>query len=256
MRQVFVRVFGPLNDFLHPELRKCAHGVRLHTGQSVKDLIESLGIPHVEVAAITVNNRFTGFSTLPAEEDYICVYPEFFSFRLSGKDRLSPPPKRIPRFVLDVHLGKLTRLLRFAGFDSKSDRMWDDQTIALVSADEDRILLTRDRLLLKRSIVRRGYFVRSTDPAMQLKEVARRFQLEETADVFARCTSCNGRLGKIDRDEAAERVPSGVLKTGRAFNRCMKCGKIYWFGTHAERIIQMLEQSGLSVSPEIKGQTK
>jgi uncharacterized protein with PIN domain len=153
-----------------------------------------------------------------------------------------PVPLRKTRFVLDTHLGRLAQALRLLGFDTLYDRSRDDSELATISAAEGRILLTRDRGLLKRRIVSHAYYIRSRKPREQLLEVIRRFDLRKNSfRPFSRCLKCNLLLDSLSREEAAGKVPVKVLTLYTRFRRCPACGRIYWRGSHWEQMQKQLE---------------
>ena len=171
--QVHFRFYEELNDFLPPARRKRDFAIPYNRA-SVKDMIESLGVPHTEVDLILANGISVDFSYLVRPGDRISVYPEFESFDIAGLTRLRPEPLRQPRFVLDTHLGKLARYLRLLGFDTLYSNSYSDAELARISAGGDkRILLTRDHGLLKRAQVTHGYFVREIVPELQAREAIR-----------------------------------------------------------------------------------
>jgi uncharacterized protein with PIN domain len=144
------------------------------------------------------------------------------------------------RFVLDVHLGKLARYLRMAGFDARWERDARDDELARASASECRVLLTRDIGLLKRREVIHGCWLRSTDPARQLTELAVRYRLSAHASPFSRCVRCNVALRPVPKDEVAASLPERVRAGQEAFHRCASCGRVYWAGTHVRRMRRVL----------------
>lgn len=175
--RVVVRFYAELRDFLSPEHRSgtVAHTFRLPG--SVKDVIESYGVPHTEVELVLVGGESVDFSYQVQDGDRISVYPVFESFDVASLVRLRPEPMRHVRFVLDGHLGTLARYLRLLGFDAAYARNASDRQLIRMSTTEGRILLTRDVGLLKNRAVTHGHFVRSDDPRQQVLDVVSRFQL-------------------------------------------------------------------------------
>src|SRR6185295_3698510 len=135
-----------------------------------------------------------GFAHLLRGGERVAVYPMFEALDITPLLRLRPRPLRDPRFVADVHLGKLARHLRMAGFDVLLDNAWDDDEIVRIAAVQARTILTRDKGMLRRREVERGYFVRSTESEEQLAEVLRALQLEALVRPFTRCRECNALL--------------------------------------------------------------
>lgn len=240
--EVRFRFYEELNDFLPPLRRKQEFSVPFYRA-SVKDMIESLGVPHTEIDLILVNGESVDFSRLVQPGDRISVYPEFEAFDLAGLTHLRPEPLRRTRFVLDTHLGKLARYLRLLGFDTLYSNTCSDARLAELSAGGvRRILLTRDQGLLKRSRVTHGYYVRETAPEAQVREILRRFDLYRRARPFTRCLQCNGRLRAAAIEEIRARVPRGVLRDFDTFSVCGQCGRAYWPGSHYDRLRRLVDQ--------------
>lgn len=243
-RYATFRFYEELNDFLPPARRKRPFELRLNGPASVKDLIESAGVPHTEIDLILVNGHSVDFSYAVQPGDYISVYPVFESFDVSSLTRLRPEPLRQVRFVLDAHLGKLARHLRLLGFDALYSNAASDRELARISASGDRrILLTRDHGLLKRKAITHGYFVRETDPVKQAREILERFDLYAEVRPFLRCMDCNGLIQSVDREAVSGRVPPGVLAEFDRFSTCTGCARVYWQGSHylrMNRVIEML----------------
>jgi uncharacterized protein len=150
-------------------------------------------------------------------------------------------PLREVRFVLDTHLGKLAAYLRMLGLDTAYDRDYTDENLARISLDERRILLTRDRGLLKRNMVVRGYFLRATNPREQLIEVLQRFDLFRSISPFERCMHCNALLRPIAKEMIAERLLPETRQHYEEFRACPKCDRIYWKGSHYQRMQRLIE---------------
>jgi len=186
-----VRFYAELNDFLEPCRRGRTTRYGFDVSGSVKDLIEALGVPHTEVDIVLADGESVEFSCLVENGDRIAVYPEFEAIDVSHLVRLRPQPLRESRFVADSHLGRLAAYLRMMGFDRIYRSDFADEELAKISASEKRILLTRDRGLLKRNVVTRGYYLRTTNSREQLAEVLQRFDLWESTAPFERCMHCN-----------------------------------------------------------------
>ena len=239
--QVTLRFYAELNDFLTPPRRQVAFVHPLSGRISIKDLIESLGVPHTEVDLILVNGEPVDFTYIVQDGDRISVYPVFESIDIAPLTRLRPRPLRVPRFVLDVHLGKLAMYLRMLGFDTLYGNDYDDDTLARLAAGERRILLTRDRGLLRRSVITHGYYVRATEPRQQLVEVIRRFDLLGSIAPFRRCMRCNGLLTPVPKQEVIDRLPPRTRRYYDEFYRCQECDQLYWKGSHYRRMQQFIE---------------
>lgn len=247
MYSVTVRFYEELNDFLPAEMRRQDRLVEFSGRRSVKDLVESLGVPHVEVDLILVNGISVDFSYIVENGDRISVYPVFERLDITGSTRLRPVPLRRTVFVLDVHLRKLARELRLFGFDVTYDPSLDDPSLARIAGKERRVLLTRDRQLLMRSIVDRGLYVRNTDPRLQLTEILDRLDLRGACRPFTRCLECNGPIEPIDPATAdpalLERIPPGVRSWCDDYYRCTGCDRIYWKGSHYDKLQRFVHET-------------
>ncbi len=236
MPQVYFRFYAELNDFLKAEQHQRRLKIGLDRRTSIKDLIESLGVPHTEVEVILVNGESVDFSYIVKDEDDISVYPVFESVDISPLLKLRDKPLRKIHFVLDCHLGRLARYLRQLGFDTLYKNDYDDETLAQISANEHRILLTRDRSLLKRSIIAHGYFVRESDPRKQLDEILNRFDLKNSIVPFGRCTRCNGTVVAVDKALIVDQLEPKTRQYFDTFWQCSNCKQIYWEGSHVDKM--------------------
>jgi uncharacterized protein with PIN domain len=242
MPRAYFRFYEELNDFLPPSQRKVTFEHEWHGADSIKHLIESIGVPHTEVDLIVVNGESVDFAYHPQDGDRISVYPVFESIDISPLTRLRPQPLRETQFVADGHLGRLAAYLRMLGFDTWWRFDADDATLAKVSSDEHRILLTRDRGLLKRGLVTHGYYIRANLPRDQLREVIERFDLRRAARPFTRCLVCNGSLQPVLKDEIKDQLLSDTIHHYQEFWRCAQCGKVYWQGSHYWRMEKLLKE--------------
>ncbi len=232
---VTLRVYGPLNDFL-PVHRRHVSSRRVVAGHpSVKDLIESVGVPHPEVDLVLVNGASVTFNYRVAHGDRIAVYPRFRSIDVGALTRVRPPRLESVRFVADVHLGKLARHLRLAGLDTVYRNDADDASLAEIASRESRILLTRDQRLLMRATIAHGYFVRETDARRQWVEVLRRFGPLELRP-FSRCLRCNSVLCEVPKSDVDAALLPRTRQHYDRFQMCSGCGRIYWKGSHWQRL--------------------
>ena len=235
------RFYEELNDFLPPERRRASFACSVAGTRSVKDAIEAIGVPHTEVDLILVDGLSVGFDCVLRGGERVAVYPVFERLDIAPLQHLRPRPLREPRFVLDTHLGKLARHLRMAGFDCLYRNDYRDFELVTAALAERRIILTRNRGLLKQRLVTHGYFVRRTGSEEQLREVVRAFQLEAGLRPFTRCRECNAGLQEVAKAEVLERLPEKVRGAYDRFQRCRGCGRIYWEGTHYARLRRLLD---------------
>jgi uncharacterized protein len=248
MKHTIFRFYAQLNDFLPPSRKQVPFPYAFAQTSSVKNVIEILGVPHTEVHLILVNGEAVDFAYLLRDGDWVSVYPAFRSIELADvsplEHSLQLSPHDEPRFVLDVHLGRLAAYLRMLGFDTLYPDDYRDEELARLSSEEQRILLTRDLGLLKRSIVTHGYYVRETNPQRQLVEIVKQFNLITLIGAitpFRRCLSCNGPLDSVEKATILDQLQDDTRKYYDEFWRCQKCAKIYWKGSHFQRMQKLID---------------
>jgi uncharacterized protein with PIN domain len=193
------------------------------------------------VDLVLVDGQSVPFDRQVVEGNRISVYPVFESLEIGGLTKVRPTGLRQSRFVLDVHLGRLAKLLRMLGFDSLYSNDLDDGDLSRISHEHRRIVLTRDRELLKRTVISHGYWIRSDQPLEQLIEVLQRFDLRTKIRPFTLCLRCNAGLEDIEAVKVASSVPPYVAQTYDHFRTCPECGRVYWQGSHWENMSRLLE---------------
>jgi uncharacterized protein with PIN domain len=202
--------------------------------RAVKDVVESVGIPHTEVDLVLVDSASVAWTHHLTGGERVAVYPPWTALSVSAVSRVRPPDLAVPRFVVDVHAGTLARRLRLLGLDTWWSNDADDAALARRAHVDQRILLTRDRGLLMRRRITRGALLRSTDPQRQLAQVVRRYGLAGHARPRTRCVACNGALEVVPVADEAHRLEPGTLAAGHtAVARCADCDRLYWPGAHA-----------------------
>ncbi len=236
------RFYEELNDFLPSEQRKRPFDYQYYGTPSVKDAIEAIGVPHTEVDLILVDGESVDFSRLLRGGERVAVYPVFERYDIEPVTRLRPRPLRQTRFILDVHLGKLARYMRLLGFDVLYRNDYEDHAIVRIATAGERTILTRDKGLLKHDAVDRGYWVRATEPEIQVREILHAFQLEKAARPFSRCLECNTLVRHLPNAHAMGRVPPGVAERHEEFSECRECGRVYWRGSHFDRMHRIVEE--------------
>lgn len=239
-KKVTLRFYEELNDFLSSNKQKKRFAHFFIDRTSVKDTIESLGVPHTEIDLILVNGNSVDFSYLVNNGDDISVYPMFESLDITNLQHLRAKPLRKPKFILDVHLGTLAKYMRMLGFDTLYKNNYKDEEIVDISLKEKRTILTRDRGILKISEVTRGYWVRSSKPDEQIAEVINRFDLKDQIKELSRCLVCNSLLRKISKEKIIERLPQKVKELQNEFYYCNACDKIYWKGSHYAKMLETI----------------
>jgi len=242
MKQVTVRAYGPLSDFLPPGRQQAAFAHAFEGRESVKDLVEGLGIPHPEIDLILVSGEPVAFDYVVQDGNRIAVFPRFESVNIDGVTFVRPPPEAL-RFGLDGHLGKLARYMRLVGLDAECRVDASDDDIAELAVRDGRIVLTRDRGLLKRRVVSHGYWMRATAPRQQLVEVLHRFG--PTLAPFTRCLRCNTELREVPKSSVESRLEPRTRQSYQRFHECPGCRRIYWAGSHWQRLPRLVESTRL-----------
>jgi uncharacterized protein len=214
--------------------------IKFKGAQTAKHLIESIGIPHTEIAFLAANHLKIDLDYLVEDHSFI----EVFSFidlphdplqqqnNLSNLDRM---------FILDNHLGRLTAYLRMLGFDCLYDPGLPDSELAEISNNTHRTILTRDRRLLMRKIILSGYFLRSKQPLQQVVEIIHRFNLQEKIRPFLRCMRCNHLLLPIEKEKILHRLQPKTRHYYQEFRLCSNCDQIYWQGSHYDYMQKTIE---------------
>lgn len=213
-----------LTRFLRPEHRAGRFSYACARVANLKNAIEALGVPHTEVGEVRVNGAPATLQRMVREGDVVEVLAP------------QPAPEERLAFIADAHLGALARFLRMLGFDTAHEPQLADRDIRRLAQEDSRIVLTRDRDLLKCRDITRGYYVRAIKPEQQLHEVATRYGLPAHARPFTRCLHCNLSLAKIDKAAIAHRLPERVAALHDNFTHCAGCDRVYWPGSHYERM--------------------
>ncbi|MBZ0266392.1 Mut7-C ubiquitin/RNAse domain-containing protein [bacterium] len=245
--QVFLRVYGELNDLLPKDKRQQTFPLSVHINTSAKDAIEQVGIPHPEVAFLLVNGDESYMGDRLHAEDRVAAYPQGYKIGISS---LVPEIETPIRFTVDVHLGKLAGYLRLLGFDTwyESVDPGDDHLLE-IALTENRILLSCDRKLLMNKRLKWGRVVRNRDPLDQLDEIVERYCLREQSKPFTRCMLCNELLRTASETEIYEQAPKDIIaklsKNSESIKYCPQCEKIYWHGSHVDRMLEVIEGFGI-----------
>jgi uncharacterized protein len=242
MAKLNIRFYEELNDFLLEDKKKIRFEHEVFGTPSIKDVIESLSVPHIEVDLILVNGQSVSFTYKINDMDDISVYPVFESFEISGVQHLRLAPLRDPKFILDVQLGSLAKYMRMAGLDSFYRNDLTAGEIVSISLNEKRTILTKDRDILKRKDVTHGFWIRDNNPEEQLKSVISRFHLEQLIAPFTLCLKCNGKIVEVNKEEIKSEIPQKVKLYHNEFKRCSFCGQIYWKGTHYEKMHSFIDK--------------
>jgi uncharacterized protein with PIN domain/sulfur carrier protein ThiS len=224
--------FDPaLSAFLHRDKRETRFDYECARAATLKNAIEALGVPHTEIGALRVNGEPATLQRIVREGDEVEV----------GAWKSAPDPDL--RFIADAHLGGLARFLRMLGFDTLHRNAFADEEIRRLAQAQRRIVLTRDRELLKCREIARGAYVRALKAEAQLQEVAARYALVPHARPFTLCLRCNLPLHEVERCGIRARVPPAVYELQERFVRCPGCDGVFWPGSHYQRMLSALRSS-------------
>ncbi|UUU31239.1 Mut7-C ubiquitin/RNAse domain-containing protein [Streptomyces sp. CA-210063] len=231
--EIHVEVAPELALFVPPGRRGAATLLATDGVSTLGHVIESLGVPLTEVGALVVDGREVRVSHIPADGESVLVRP------VSRPQRVPGAPLR---FLLDVHLGTLARRLRLLGVDAAYESTdIGDAALSALSAAEQRVMLSRDRGLLRRRELWAGAFIYSTRPEDQLRDVLDRFAPELRP--WTRCTACNGLLKPATKEEVADRLEGGTQRSYDVFAQCDECGRAYWKGAHHEQLEAIVREA-------------
>lgn len=232
MAEAIFRFYEELNDFLPRHRRKTDFVLTSTDKRSIKDAIESLGVPHTEIDLILVNGKSVDFKYILQDQDRVSVYPVFESLNIADVTRLRKLPLRKSKFIADINLGKIAKYMRVLGLDLFFDPMLSPREIVEISKTENRIILTTSRKLLKFKDVSHGIFVRPGPTVQQIKRIIDYLDIKNVVAPFSRCLRCNSLLTAVPKEEIVERIPPKARATCDAYAWCVTCDKIYWKGTH------------------------
>lgn len=241
MRGAYFIIHPDLRIFLPRSSKEDRVRVIFNPGQTTKHLIESIGIPHTEIGQLLHAGKAVSLHYQVQDEDVIEVLPPAISRRDESEDEI--------QFVIDNHLGQLSTHMRMLGFDCLYRNDYDDEQLSQIASQDNRILLTRDRHLLMRKQIQRGYWVRSKDPLEQTREVLLRYDLLKLMQPFTRCMECNGMLNSVPKEQILDRLLPLTKKYFTEFSQCTSCGQVYWKGSHHDKMVQMVEELKTSLDP-------
>lgn len=242
MTKVTFRFYEELNDFLPAHRQKTDFEIDFRSRRSIKDMIEALGVPHTEVDLILVNGKSVDFNYIINAEDRVSVYPVFESLNIEDVTHLRKIPLRCTKFIANINLKDITRYMRLLGLDVYYDPLMSAQEIINISRDENRIILTKSRKLLKFKEVTHGIFIRPGETEEQIKRIIDILDIKNQIRPFSRCLLCNNMLERISKEDILDRIPPRVKELYYEYNHCTSCDRIYWKGTHYIKMQNMIEQ--------------
>ena len=243
--KIFIQ-FDPSFDFFLPTPNNgepFAHS--LNRRASVKDIIESLGVPHTEVGGLTFNHQDIDFTHAPSAPGLLGVQAIQPPFTVLSPSLLRPLPLDDIKFIADVNVIRLGRILILLGFDVTYSSFYSDNEIADIAESEGRIVLTRDTALLKRKKIVFARRLRSNLPYDQLGEVIHFFGLGSLISFFSRCTKCNLTLVSVSKKEVISLLEPKTKTYFHTFFQCPGCKRVFWQGSHYENIRKKMSCLGI-----------
>jgi len=242
MARATFRFYEELNDFLPKQKRKTDFALTFNDKRSIKDAIESLGVPHTEIDLILVNGKSVDFNYILQDQDRVSVYPVFESLNIADVTHLRKLPLRRTHFIADINLGKLAKYMRVLGLDLYFDPMLSPREIVEISNKENRIILSTSRKLLKFKDVSHGIFVRPGTTVQQIKQIIDYLDIKDVVAPFTRCLQCNSLLDTVPKEQILDRIPPKTREHCDAYVLCRSCDKIYWQGTHCIQMQKVVRQ--------------
>jgi len=219
----------------------------LKSKTSIKNIIESLGVPHTEIGKIVAADKEVDFNYIPANSQNITVLPIIPPFDVTMPSVLRPKPLQKIRFIVDVNVGKLALLLRMLGLDAEYSPKFSDKDILSFCQKEKRIVLSKDIGLLECKQIIFGRHVRAIYPDDQLSEVLDLFGIKGPFKFFSRCLRCNNNLSLVNKKDILHRLEPKTKKYFNRFKICPQCNQIYWRGSHYEKMKDRLLKSGVNI---------
>jgi uncharacterized protein len=238
--QISVRWYGELNDNLPAEQRYVTSLHRIESGVAIGEFVSKFGILFDRIDLVLVNGVSVDSRHQLKDNDRIALFPVFESFDITSVTKAREHPLRQPKFILDVHLGKLANLLRMLGFDTLYRNDYTDNILCRISLKENRTLLSKDKSLIETESLTHAYLVRNKNSRLQLIEVLDRFQLFALTAPFTRCIECNLTLQKVDMVKILSRIPEKVKEWCTEYQWCSACNRIYWKGSHYQKMQEFI----------------
>jgi len=242
MAKAIFRFYEELNDFLPEHRRKTDFEAPFTGKRSIKDMVESLGVPHTEIDLILVNGISVGFDYILQDKDRVSVYPVFESLNITDVTRLRKIPLRRNKFIADINLGDIVKYMRVLGLDVYYDTFLTNREIIEISNNESRIILTKNKRLLKFKDVNHGIFIRPGTPKEQTSRIITHLDIKSNIKPFSRCLRCNSLLNTVPKEKILDRIPPKTKACCDDYVLCQTCDKIFWKGTHFIRMEKFVRQ--------------
>ncbi len=238
--QISVRWYGELNDNLPADERYVTYLHRIESNITVGKFASGFGNPFDCIDLVLVNGISVNSGYQLKDNDRIALFPVFESFDIASVTKAREHPLRQPKFILDVHLGKLANHLRMLGFDSLYRNDYTGDILCRISLQENRTLLSKNKSLIETESLTHAYLVKNKDPRIQLIEVLERFQLFALIAPFTRCIECNSTLQRVEMEGILFRIPAQVKEWCTEYQWCSECNRIYWKGSHYKKMLEFI----------------
>jgi len=238
--QISVRWYGELNDNLPADERYVTSLHRIESNITVGKFASGFGNPFDCIDLVLVNGISVDSVYQLKDNDRIALFPVFESFDIASVTKVREHPLRQPKFILDVHLGKLANHLRMLGFDSLYRNDYTVNLLCRISLQENRTLLSKNKSLIETESLTHAYLVKNKDPRIQLIEVLERFQLFALIAPFTRCIECNSTLQRVEMEGILFRIPAQVKEWCTEYQLCSECNRIYWKGSHYKKMLEFI----------------
>jgi len=242
MLKVTFRFYEELNDFLPKYRRKADFEAMFKGKRSIKDMIESFGVPHTEVDLILVDGKSVDFNYILQDKDRVSVYPVFEFLNITKVTHLRKIPLRRNKFIADINLGNIVKYMRALGFDLFYDSLLSTREIIEISKRENRIILTKDSKLLKFKDVSHGIYIHTGTTIEQIRRILNYLDIKDDIKPFSRCLQCNTLLDVVPKDKILDRIPPMTKEFCDKYVQCRSCDKIYWEGTHFINMKKVIKQ--------------
>jgi len=246
--ELFIQFDKRLDFFLAEKKNGGQFEYKLTRKASVKDIIESFGIPHTEIGHIAFNKKEINFSYIPSAPGLLNVQSVEPPFNVLFPTFLRPFPLKRFKFLADVNVIKLGRLLIILGFDVHYSSSLSDHEIVEIAETESRIILTRDTALLKRRKIIFAKRIKADHPYEQLIETIRFFGMEKQISFLSRCTNCNCKLVGVSKAMINHLLEPKTKQFFDTFVQCPQCNNVFWKGSHFENIKKKMVSIGLLIN--------
>ncbi len=242
MQKAVLRFYSTLNYLLPKDRRNADFEVEFKGKRSVKDMIESLGVPHTEVDIILVNGRSVDFNYILREGDKISVYPAFEKPDIEDLVHLCSTFPSHTKFIADINLGDIVKYMRVLGFDVYFDPSLSPREIIKYAKRYGRTIITKSRKLLKFREIDNGLLLYAGTTEEQIRGIISRLGLKRSVKPFSRCLRCNKVLVNIAKEKIEDRIPPKTRSFCDRYAYCKDCNRIYWEGTHVFEMRKLINR--------------